>query len=240
MKDRELFHFYQEEYLKRHPTLDAGDAPIKFRQLREVWKPERNIQSLLDVGCGSGALLRLFARSTRSLLPIGSDLSSSILLRARQEDPSYQYVRADGRYLPFKNGSVDLAVVTDVLEHLSEPERLLQEVGRVSKRVLLSAPLESGWVSDRIVRLMERLGKETNRERFGHLHRWRKEHLDALLEGAEFFPFQKKVLKAPFSRYDTLPGKAYSLASRWVYRWAPSVHRGAFGGYTYLFFGRKR
>lgn len=42
-------------------------------------------------------------------------------------------VRADGRALPFKTGSFDVVISVGVLEHITEPEALVEEMTRVLK-----------------------------------------------------------------------------------------------------------
>lgn len=52
-------------------------------------------------------------------------------------------VLADGQSLPFREGSFDFIIATEVIEHVRYPYRLLREIRRVLKptgRVLLSTP----------------------------------------------------------------------------------------------------
>jgi SAM-dependent methyltransferase len=95
----------------------------------------------LEVGCGYGRNLVALARIDARLV-VGSDPSAHQLQRARAEriaaleksDPPVALVRQEPFRLPFRDASVDLVVLWQVLEHLIGPEakpRVLAECVRV-------------------------------------------------------------------------------------------------------------
>jgi SAM-dependent methyltransferase len=86
---------------------------------------------VLELGCGAGTYVReLSARGHRA---VGLDYAFPSLARAAAADPERRasYVSADGYALPFRSGSFDLVVCIGVLQALSGPERLLDEIVRV-------------------------------------------------------------------------------------------------------------
>jgi len=88
---------------------------------------------VLDVGCGSGALLAGWAAAGRRL--VGVDLSPAMLAEARRRLGSQaRLVRADATTLPFRDGGADLVVAVMLLHTLSPDEglRALAEMGRVA------------------------------------------------------------------------------------------------------------
>jgi len=79
---------------------------------------------VLDVGCGEGVLLR-----DSGFAPVQLDISLTRLYKAQVEgDP---LVCADGMELPFANASFDVVLLIAVLEHVSRPERIVDETWRV-------------------------------------------------------------------------------------------------------------
>ena len=114
-------------------TIDQMVAGIEF-------------DSVVDVGCGEGLLLR----SLESRL-------SGVVCHALDADPAeaedaaanlpFCNVRVGSAYdMPMEDNSVDLVICTEVLEHLAEPRRALEEFARVSRRyVLMSVPREPIW-----------------------------------------------------------------------------------------------
>ena len=83
---------------------------------------------VLDLGCGSGKLLRdLFPHG------IGVDLSSRLIEFAYNKDTNHDYLVADVKYLPFRGARFPAIVCVDLLEHIDDTEQLLDEVQRVVK-----------------------------------------------------------------------------------------------------------
>jgi SAM-dependent methyltransferase len=87
---------------------------------------------ILDVGCGTGAMLTWLRRFPEARI-VGLDLSADAL-RFCQSEASRPLVQASALELPFSDGSFDLVVSTDVLQHLPNPDgarTALQETFRV-------------------------------------------------------------------------------------------------------------
>ncbi len=74
--------YYEQEYLRNHPDMDVGDVPAKFEALRPFLdEASRDIphgsRRVVEIGCGSGALLTLAARHLQAQ-GIGVDLSGTV------------------------------------------------------------------------------------------------------------------------------------------------------------------
>lgn len=93
-----------------------------------------NLDSILDVGCGTGWMMEALRRKCRRL--IGVDVSLQGLSQVRHADA---VVAGSGLDLPFTDNACELAVCAEVLEHY--PSRLLQraveELVRISARYIL-------------------------------------------------------------------------------------------------------
>jgi len=81
---------------------------------------------VLEVGCGEGVLLR-----DSGFAPVQLDVSLTRLYKAR--GAGNPLVCADGMELPFANTSFDAVLLIAVLEHVSRPERIVDETWRVLK-----------------------------------------------------------------------------------------------------------
>ena len=92
---------------------------------------------ILDLGCGTGALLHEIGRSHRGHRLVGIDLSRTMATIARRRNPggAFMIVCADVTRLPFRDGSFGGAVTTfptrAVLDHevLIEAGRVLRQAG---------------------------------------------------------------------------------------------------------------
>jgi ubiquinone/menaquinone biosynthesis C-methylase UbiE len=90
--------------------------------------------TVLEVGCGSGAIARVLARRPGVGEVTGVDPSPYFIARARElagEVPRLAFAEADGRALPFERASFDAVVVHTVLSHVPEPEAVIGEAHRV-------------------------------------------------------------------------------------------------------------
>jgi SAM-dependent methyltransferase len=86
--------------------------------------------SVLDIGCGDGALAALVMRRRPDLRITGVD----VLVRPGARIPVERF---DGSHLPFEDASFDVAMLIDVLHHTDDPNVLLREGQRVVRRALL-------------------------------------------------------------------------------------------------------
>lgn len=95
----------------------------------------QNAGTLLDVGCGTGALLEELADGGRRLVTgVDIDLASLAFARhygAAAPGANAPLACADGHGLPFREASFDLAVCHFVLLWVDDPLQLLKEMRRV-------------------------------------------------------------------------------------------------------------
>ncbi len=86
---------------------------------------------LIDVGCGKGRLAEHLLG--RGAFVFGVDPSSEMLARARRIR-GLVLALASATTLPFRDGSFDFAVCAEVLQHIPNPERAVNEVARVLRK----------------------------------------------------------------------------------------------------------
>jgi len=86
----------------------------------------------LDVGCGSGSLA--FLVKSRFEEVYGVDISPTAVKNAEKLGIKAQKVDLNEEKLPFKDGFFDWVTCLDVIEHVFEPELLVSELSRVTKK----------------------------------------------------------------------------------------------------------
>ena len=88
---------------------------------------------VLDIGCGAGLLTNALAKVGHQVS--GIDISTKSLTVAKRYDTtcSVDYQTSSAYALPYTNESFDVVCAMDVLEHVEEPKKLIDEASRVLK-----------------------------------------------------------------------------------------------------------
>ena len=90
---------------------------------------------VLDVGCGTGALVRTVAAITRQSAIVGIDPAQPFLEYARTQvaDPRITFERGNALDLPYPAGTFDYTLSLLVLMFLPHPEQAASEMRRVTR-----------------------------------------------------------------------------------------------------------
>jgi methionine biosynthesis protein MetW len=90
---------------------------------------------VLDVGVGDGVYERLLTGNVRKKVDLyGVDISKKQLKRARKHVDYIKCVNVDSEKIPFEDSKFDLVIVSELLEHLFTPEKVLFEAVRLLKK----------------------------------------------------------------------------------------------------------
>jgi SAM-dependent methyltransferase len=98
--------WFGEDYLNIYQHRDEREAEHVVELIASNLAG-REIQSVLDLGCGAGRHTKVLCERWWT---VGLDLSMALLKVARTESPDAPYVRADMRDLPFGDETFDLIV----------------------------------------------------------------------------------------------------------------------------------
>lgn len=98
---------------------------LRFEFLQHALQQIGKRPSLLDLGCGQKPYRELYAAYTQK--SFGLDVPTT------QHGMQAIDVQGRGTELPFIDQAFDLVFCTEVMEHVAEPKRMLQEIHRVLK-----------------------------------------------------------------------------------------------------------
>jgi len=103
------------------------DTLYEYYGVLKLCRPTRKSR-VLDVGCGLNPLKHVFKDSV-----VGVDLA----LNSKAD------IIADAYHLPFRDKSFDYVVSVEVIEHLKEPDKFIEELKRVSRRYIVVSTANS-------------------------------------------------------------------------------------------------
>jgi ubiquinone/menaquinone biosynthesis C-methylase UbiE len=102
-------------------------------------------EAILDVGCGTGALLSLIRRENKTARLFGIDISESMIGVAKAKlGGDANLLVSESENIPFREGSFDLLTCTFSFHHHPNPATVLMEMRRVlsgNGRLILADPL---------------------------------------------------------------------------------------------------
>jgi len=95
-------------------------------------------RSVVEVGCGDGAIIRELGSFAEEIA--GLEISRAVVNQCVQAGLNVSWY--DGSRIPYESKSVDLAILSHVVEHLENPREVLYEAARVAHHVFVEVPLE--------------------------------------------------------------------------------------------------
>ncbi len=126
----------------------SGDARSRRQARLLAGALDRPGALVLDVGCGDGTAAAVAGPILAGHRIVGVDWSHDALRRARPRLSHVVRGELDGGGLPFADGCADAVLFSEVIEHLVDPDRAMDELRRVLRpggHLMLSTPNLAAW-----------------------------------------------------------------------------------------------
>jgi SAM-dependent methyltransferase len=188
----------------------------------------RDGDRVLDLGCGEGRHL-IGALLAADLTAIGVDLSREDLLSGAKKTDDWALsvneprrpalAQASGYALPFPDSAFDAVICSEVLEHIPQLSRVLNEINRVLRpggHLVVSVPRR--WPE----RICWWLSSDYHLQLGGHLRIFRTERLRAMLEAFPLVFYHKHGAHALHVPYWWLRCLFWRNPESW---WVKTYHR---------------
>ena len=101
--------------------------PVILKKLSEI-----PYHTALDLGCGTGEMMRLILQQNKDKSLYGIDLSEKMLEVAKEKLGNHvNLILSDSEQLPFSDSFFDVVYCNDSFHHYPAPDKVLSEVYRV-------------------------------------------------------------------------------------------------------------
>jgi ubiquinone/menaquinone biosynthesis C-methylase UbiE len=138
--DHDQAHKHDLKEIHEDVPPDFYDTSIKKNLIQRYWHGRRFQEvaklatkvdgRLLDIGCDGGTLTERVAARAKPERVIGLDISVESLRYQQSKRPQFEVALGDAEELPFRDGSFQAVFCSEVMEHLTSPEKMLSEVNR--------------------------------------------------------------------------------------------------------------
>lgn len=130
------FKFDKNFYEKNEDYLNLIDDPSKYKDwfsdyTRAIFSNSSSSDKILELGSGTGISGSLILKKRKNLT--GSDFSKTFVNIARKRNGN-NFLQIDATKIPFKDNSFNLVCSADLIEHIPDLKKALDEMGRVLKK----------------------------------------------------------------------------------------------------------
>ena len=120
---------FESSYFSELARLEGKNFWFRSRNRLIIWALKKyfpNFQSILEIGCGTGYVLSGLSNAFTKATLQGSEIFTAGLGFAAKRLPSATFMQMDARNIPFAE-EFDVIGAFDVLEHIEEDERVLEQ-----------------------------------------------------------------------------------------------------------------
>ena len=205
----QAYRSFYETWGERELTTDyhAREKTLlwKAQVMGELVPEECYPETMLEVGCAEGTVLAELGRRLGVKRAYGLDLSTRFIEDAHRRFPHIHFLVSQGESIPLQSKAIDLAICSDVLEHVPNPSRLMMELRRVARYAVFKMPIERSAINSfwQHVRRSPGVGPHHGS---GHLRDYTARSAIKSLESGGFRILKHQVVYPPFEvRYAHMP-----------------------------------
>lgn len=188
------------------------------------WKAERlsdlvpdhiHFTNALEIGAAEGIVIDRLRELLHIETCVAIDISDVFLSHGIKEHLKVTFLRYDGSTLPHRDKSIDVIILSDIIEHISDLQSFFREVRRVGKYVLLKAPLDRYLWRKLIAAPLGRSFQVGPGHPDGHLHEFSKRGLERMLKRFGLKILNYEVIYRPIAQSENYRTKKGLLKIRW-------------------------
>ena len=181
IEEQRILELYStDEYISKNPSLHEVDSPWKIDKIIPLVDEMINLchkkqMNLLDVGGGAGLILKEVSSYIERTYGVhvdkyALDLSPGMLKIQVKNNPDAKALNEDIRKTSLSNKEIDLVLMIDVLEHVPNPIKALEELTRISKMAIFKVPLDNNVLSNTRSIITHGKSRKQSIESIGHIN----------------------------------------------------------------------
>lgn len=113
---------------------------------------------VIDIGCGTGTFLGIIKQLVNGKQLLGIDISHEMIKIAHEKFPDIDFIVADSDNLPIKDGFFERILSVTHLQNLSEPDKTVNEMKRISTKnaIIAISILRKTWTQEELQKILEK------------------------------------------------------------------------------------
>lgn len=175
-------------YLENNPGWHDEDAVYKASFILQLLERHHStmgsINSVCDVGCGSGSILKYIKEQqmSDSTLYVGLDISQQAITVAQSKNhDDIHFICGNLETLKRTYPFFDLALAIDIIEHIENYFEFLRQLRSLSSYTILHIPLDIHFWS-----VLKEDILISSKNRVGHIHNFTEKFITSVLEDLGF------------------------------------------------------
>ena len=153
-----IIQFLQKNKFFRKIIYKTGNARAKD-MINKIQAHLKKDDLIVDIGSGTCNICEILLNKGYNIAPLDVQNLSFV--------NNLKPVIYDGNKIPFNDDQFNKSLILTVLHHTSEPEKILREAKRVSKRIIIIEDIYTNWFHKYVTYFFDSL---LNLEFVGHPH----------------------------------------------------------------------
>ncbi len=217
-------------YLDSNPSWHSEDSPWKAKHILNILKKNNLLpQSICEVGCGVGEILRLMhSQMADDVTFYGYDISPQAhQIAIKKKKPRLDFLLKD---LLTEERKFDLVLIIDVIEHVSDYYGFLAKIREKADFQVFHIPLDLS-----VQTVLRAKPISDVRKSVGHIHFFTKEMALAALQDLGYtildYSYTAGMVELPGKRFET---HLLNVLRRVMFKVSPNLTSRILGGYSLM------